>query len=76
MSENVNYKPGDIIILLSGGPDMTVEKVEKPHIYTGSSTITAIWFDNNNILNRDTFLSSTIKLLNWSNPRVAELLIE
>ncbi len=60
------FEPGDIVILKSGGPEMTVEIGEKKQSSISTPYVTAIWFDKRDILNRDTFLVHTIKIVKLS----------
>lgn len=43
MSE-VEFKPGDLVCLKSGGPNMTVEQVDKLAM-TGEPAVWCVWFD-------------------------------
>lgn len=57
-------KPGDVVVLLSGGPRMTVASLQ----YVGSAlkTVQCDWFEGNK-LNRDDFTPESLKLASESD---------
>jgi uncharacterized protein YodC (DUF2158 family) len=53
----VEFEPGDIVQLKSGGPPMTVERIGKEE-KTGEDTVSCTWFEKsgkNQQLQRETF---------------------
>lgn len=50
--ENRNLKPGDVVCLKSGGPKMTVTKIEDFAVFeditVGREQAECTWFDGNN----------------------------
>jgi len=61
--EETTFKVGGIVVLKSGGPDMTIEKFvwddfnQKPF----PNKVTCVWFNDNN-LNRDDFDTDSLNL--------------
>lgn len=51
----VGFKIGDIVLLKSGGPIMTVQSIKDETIY-------CTWFDDNNIRKQEYFNTETLKL--------------
>ena len=49
----MDFKPGDVVVLKSGGPLMTVEAVEPDRVY-------CIWFEGSAI-KRDRFLPAVLE---------------
>ncbi len=54
-------KPGDIVVLKSGGPNMTVEAAPY-RAANGDTTVRCIWFDNN-AKQAATFSPESLKVL-------------
>ncbi len=51
------FNPGDLVVLKSGGPTMTVEKTGKLHM-TDEDAVWCVWFEKvggRQIVQRDTF---------------------
>jgi uncharacterized protein YodC (DUF2158 family) len=54
---NVEFQPGDVVRLKSGGPNMTVEKIGKTAML-GEEAVWVTWFQevgSKRTVNRDTF---------------------
>jgi len=51
------YQVGDVVQLLGGGPNMTVEKVDP------DNTISAVWFDEQDQLSRGWFPFTVLRRL-------------
>lgn len=62
MSEKKEIKSGDVVQLISGGPDMTVIKVADT--VSGSKNVHCVWYNvNTNCYNESTFDIQVVKLL-------------
>ena len=44
MSENTEFKPGDVVVLKSGGPSMTIDKIDIFN-YESVQSALCVWFD-------------------------------
>jgi len=44
MAEDVEFKPGDIVVLKSGGPEMTIDKISKAS-YESMESAVCVWFE-------------------------------
>lgn len=58
----MEFSPGDVVQLKSGGPRMTVEQVGEAHM-TGEPTVWCVWFEkvgNKQVVQRDTFPPVTL----------------
>ena len=51
------YQVGDVVQLLGGGPNMTVEKVSRDR------TVYVVWFDEQDMLSRSGFPCTTLRRL-------------
>lgn len=60
MSEN-GLKPGDVVVLKSGGPDMTVDHIFTP-AYSDGRKATCKWFDSDMKLVKGDFALEAIQL--------------
>jgi len=62
----MDFKVGDVVVLKSGGPKMTISKIE-PSNSNDAETVKCVWFDRlhdgNEKLNDGKFVSETLKRL-------------
>jgi len=59
----MDLKVGDIVVLKSGGPKMTIEKIDQRNSTNSENVIHCVWFDNlqgNEQLKRETFFPETL----------------
>jgi len=56
-SNNKEFKAGDLVQLISGGPTMNIERIE-------DTVIVCIWFDKQDNLKTDSFISKNLKKVN------------
>jgi len=59
----MEFKVGDIVILKSGGPEMTIENIGPLSFYSKTTGTHCCWFDNN-VIKRDAFPFEVLKLAN------------
>ena len=57
MSNDEKFKKGDVVMLKSGGPHMTVSR------YTDNGRVVCIWFDESQKDNSKAFEEATLELL-------------
>lgn len=60
----MNFNPGDVVRLKSGGPLMSVEQVGK-HSLTGEDAVWCTWFESSGreqVLQRETFAPVVLEL--------------
>ena len=57
MAESFNV--GDTVRLKSGGPRMTVESLEQ---FDGMDTVSCVWFDEKNEVQRQTFPADIVEI--------------
>jgi uncharacterized protein YodC (DUF2158 family) len=57
----MDFKIGDVVILKSGGPNMTITKIEDSICYL-------VWFDKNDIKNTGQFEAFFLKKAKGSRP--------
>jgi uncharacterized protein YodC (DUF2158 family) len=43
----VEFKMGDVVVLKSGGPKMTIEKIGPRNSNNGEIVANCVWFENN-----------------------------
>lgn len=57
------FKVGDVVVLKSGGPDMTVSKVAEKKFSHGASVTVIVckWFTSSNEVKTDEFLPDLLK---------------
>ena len=55
------FKPGDVVCLKSGGPDMTVERAEAG---AGDVSVVCVWFVERNLY-RASFPASALSTALW-----------
>ena len=53
------FKVGDVVELNSGGPDMTVQCVERD--YLEKDHVDCMWFDDRKLLREGTFATATLR---------------
>jgi uncharacterized protein YodC (DUF2158 family) len=58
----MDFKVGDIVVIKSGGPQMTIEKIGSIGFYNKEVGAHCCWFENNKI-QRDVFRFDTLKLV-------------
>ncbi|RWI50093.1 MAG: DUF2158 domain-containing protein [Mesorhizobium sp.] len=59
----MNFGPGDMVFLKSGGPRMTVESVGEVHM-TGEAGVWCVWFEqagSKQVAKREVFAPVTLK---------------
>jgi uncharacterized protein YodC (DUF2158 family) len=56
-----NFNAGDVVCLKSGGPDMTVERIETN---SGNSSVVCVWFVEQNLY-RASFPVSSLSMALW-----------
>jgi len=59
----MDFKIGDIVVLKSDGPKMTIEKIGSRNSNNAETVIHCVWFDNlqgNEQLKRETFVTETL----------------
>jgi len=63
----MDFKVGDVVVLKSGGPKMTIEKIE-PSNSNNAESVKCVWFnhlqDGDEQLKDGKFISETLKSLN------------
>lgn len=58
----LKFKVGDVVQLKSGGSAMTIEAFADPKVYEDADKcVSCVWFDSENRLQRDNFLTDTLK---------------
>jgi uncharacterized protein YodC (DUF2158 family) len=64
MSGETKIKKGDVVMLRSGGPKMTVQNVgeQKPGLMLGVNWVRCIWFDGN-VINEYNFDACVLKVV-------------
>ena len=64
MAKEDTIKKGDVVMLRSGGPKMTVQTVgeQKPGLMVGVNWVRCIWFENN-IINEYNFDATVLKVI-------------
>jgi len=61
------FNPGDIVRIVSGGPDMSVIEYEEPTIYEDMGVYKCAWFNKNGDIQSDEFSSYILELVQKSN---------
>ena len=75
MEFKVEFNPGDVVRLKSGGPNMTVESVGE-RAMMGGEAVFCIWFEkvgNKQVVKRDTFPPVTLEAAPKRGPGVLTL---
>jgi uncharacterized protein YodC (DUF2158 family) len=54
------FKPGDVVVLKSGGPPMTVSQCDQDS-FGGEMTVWCSWFEKNKPM-KDTFPAAVVKI--------------
>lgn len=57
-----NLKAGDVVVLKSGGPKMTISKIHQNHEF-----VTCTWFDGSNVKSHD-FVTKALKI--YESPKL------
>jgi uncharacterized protein YodC (DUF2158 family) len=73
---NMDFSPGDLVRLKSGGPTMTVEQVGTK-AYTEEAAVWCVWFEkvgNKQVVQRDTFTPTVLEKCG-KTPSVARLVV-
>lgn len=72
----MEFKAGDVVVLKSGGPRMTVSQVGQAHM-TGEDTVWCVWFErvgSKQVKQEATFSPAVLQIANTGNVGTFEVM--
>jgi uncharacterized protein YodC (DUF2158 family) len=75
MATEAKFAVGDVVVLKSGGPDMTVRTVDESTWSDNLTRITTNWFDEKDTLHTDNFTEDSLELVDDPEERAKDELL-
>lgn len=67
MAKKIAFGVGDVVKLISGGPEMTIIKYSEPSYHEDHGTYECIWFNRDGALHEGDFNEQVVELIRRSN---------